>query len=613
MRQSTLKTIAAILFGIVFFVAGVTIASAADVVPDASATAQSTPIASTQTTSPSTSALAVPSDPSDFLFKSFSCSGFSCIISFLTALPAFLSYFAYKVASWLLIGACYIFDQMLSWSIEGPLVTPDFINTLWTIVRDFSNMIFIFILIYTGIRTMLFGEKWQRAVIQVIVVALLINFSLFFTKIVIDAGNILAVGIKSSIQNGNGSISEGLIGAFKPQAFLSAAGMVTNPGDAAIVFVIATIVSGFVAYILFKIAILFSRRLIVFWALMIFSPFAFISMTLPGKANKFGEWLDSLVSLTFVAPIFLFFIYLIMQVINAPAPAGGKLLDFFTPHGTDWLTKILGPVMVAALLVKALQEILKITEDFAGSTGEGFSNLVTGAMGMTAAGTAMAGVGGVRFLSAVGGKLEGKSGTLGAIGGAAAAAGHAGRSFTFDVRNIPIPGAGTVGSVAGIGAGRTTTLETTKIGAVKTAEEKAKRAAEKPQSVGQAVAKAEEKRKEKEEKEAAAKEKKERRVAELEDKKRDLQEKYGELLAEARTDPTKYENAHNVASAELRAAEKAIDLAEETGTPAAKAAATTRYAQALAGKKTAEKELSMYTTGNAELNKIHKELEDLKA
>lgn len=72
----------------------------------------------------------------------------------------------------------------------------EIINVGWTTVRDFSNMFFIFALLYIAIKTILGlgGGQTKRWVANLIIAAVMINFSLFATKVVVDAGNVLAMG-----------------------------------------------------------------------------------------------------------------------------------------------------------------------------------------------------------------------------------------------------------------------------------------------------------------------------------------------------------------------------------------------------------------------------------
>lgn len=318
----------------------------------------------------------------------------------------------YRPTAYALMGAGYIFDEILTLSIEGAMVAPPFIDSTWKVVRDFSNMIFIFILLYAGVETILGGKNWMKTIRLVIIIALLINFSLFFTKVVIDAGNILAVGVKSAISTT--SVSEGLAAAFQPQQFLSAAtkGPDTSGGDAIIVFLVAAVVSGFAAYIFFKAALLFMGRLIAFWGLMIISPFAFVSMAMP-KGNIFNDWLDMLVKQSFVAPVFLFFVYIIMKVISD----GGTGILNGLPKTGDWFKDLLGPVIVATLLIIALKQALDIATKMSDKMGKLGSDMTSTAMGLAAVAPTMAGAATGGLIRGVGAATSWTAKKAGATGG----------------------------------------------------------------------------------------------------------------------------------------------------------------------------------------------------
>lgn len=419
--------------------------------------------------------------------KGFACGGLAFEVK--GCIPIGVYYLIYKPTQYFLMGTGYMFDIMLNLSIRKEFVSdPPFIDKSWKVIRDFSNMAFIFVLLYTGIATMLGTPGWAKTVRNVIIIALLINFSLFFTKVVIDAGNILAVGVYESIKAGNPSLSEEISKGFKPQGFLGATN-VSDAMDAIIVFLLAAVVSGYAGYIFFKASLLFLGRLIAFWFLMIVSPFAFISITLP-KGNVFSQWWGLLLNQAFVAPVFLFLLYLIMQIANAGIFDGSQMTG-------SWLfDKLLTPILMGTLILMAMQKALALSEKMAGDFGKLGASMVTKSMGLTAAGVAMTGGAGVRALSAIGGKFGGRGGVLGAIGDASARVGHAGRNMTFDARNIPIPLAGgTVGSHTGAGTGRTATFAQTRAEAVKKDAERAAREAEKPESVVQARKNAEDARK----------------------------------------------------------------------------------------------------------------------
>lgn len=76
------------------------------------------------------------------------------------------------------------------------------INVSWKIIRDLMNVVFIFILVYEGILLIIDKGSLQsvkKFIFGVVMASLLINFSLFFTKVLIDASNIVTTGIYNSI------------------------------------------------------------------------------------------------------------------------------------------------------------------------------------------------------------------------------------------------------------------------------------------------------------------------------------------------------------------------------------------------------------------------------
>lgn len=363
-------------------------------------------------------------------------------------IPKFVYYAIYKPSSYLLSGSGYILDVMLTLSIDSQFVNQTFVADSWTVVRDFSNMLFIFILLYVGVQTILGMGDWRKTVLMVIVMALLINFSLFFTKVVIDAGNVLAVGIYSSMSTPKSpdkqniisggvperSISGSMAGAFAPQKFLKVSGDVMAL-DATIVFIIATIVSLFAAYVFFKAALVFVGRLIAFWFLMIVSPFAFISLALPGKANKFQGWVDLLLAQAFVAPVFLFMVYMIMKVISSGNGILEGMIKQPTATASFTFDKVLAPVIVATLIIIALQKALEYAESMAGDFGKLGSGIMGSMMGIAAG----AATGGAAFVgrNVVGGYAAHKlaSGEL-EEGSAKYRAAQLATRASFDVRNL---------------------------------------------------------------------------------------------------------------------------------------------------------------------------------
>jgi len=313
-----------------------------------------------------------------------------------------LSYiFLYLPASFLLQLSVVIFDFCLSLSLNALYINQAFISNIWGTMRDVSNMLFIFILLYAGITTMLniAQTDWRKTVTRVIVVALLINFSLFFTQVVIDAGNTVGVGIYNSmgvagqtvIVDGKETQSQRSIGGALVSTFSLGNFVGQNQGgfiDSLIIFSLVAVIDVIVAWVLFTIGLIFIGRLLAFWVLMIAAPLAFISSALPPSLNKFQDWFDTLIKQAFLAPVFLFMLYLIILI-------SGPLLSLrsqLSGGGTGLVYEAVVPVLGAVLVVVALIEAKKYTVKMSGKIGE-LSGSVGGKIMGSAAGLALGGVG----------------------------------------------------------------------------------------------------------------------------------------------------------------------------------------------------------------------------
>jgi hypothetical protein len=83
-----------------------------------------------------------------------------------------------------------LLDASLDYSVfqMGTKILPlnTTIETIWSLIRDMSNLVFIFGFIYVGIRTIIDPDSVspKKMLAQIIIGALLINFSLFFVRII---------------------------------------------------------------------------------------------------------------------------------------------------------------------------------------------------------------------------------------------------------------------------------------------------------------------------------------------------------------------------------------------------------------------------------------------
>ncbi len=202
------------------------------------------------------------------------------------------------------------------------------ILTTWQALRDIANMCFIFVLLYAAIQTIL-GQKGnnQRLIVNVIVVAALLNFSLFFTRVVIDMGNALALTFYDAINPGVAATGfelgqAGISNAFMKHLNLSSLYNISNTvGGSGIIMtgIMGTIMLLVASFCFLAVAILFIIRYIVLILVMVFSPIAMIAYVLPsgtGVGAYQKQWMDALLGQTFFAPIYFLLTWVSLRVMG---------------------------------------------------------------------------------------------------------------------------------------------------------------------------------------------------------------------------------------------------------------------------------------------------------
>jgi hypothetical protein len=335
------------------------------------------------------------------------------------------------------------------------------IDTAWSTIRDVANMFFIFILLYSSIK-MIIGQKedTRKLIVDMIIAAVLINFSLFFTKLVIDASNLVALtfykalvssGTAGSVLNSNDFVNTGLSNSLMQslniQSIWQAAGSTVLGGTKLIsIGVMGSIVTLIVAFILFAIAIMFITRYVVLILVLIFSPIAFASGVLPGLSDITKQWKDALIGQSMFAPVYMLLTWVTVSVFQS-LPAGGNMADALT--GTMVSGQTTYPSSSVSILINFIVVIvfliltLVLSKKIAGKSGEvitkGVSSAVFGTIGF--AGRRTLGLAGsvVANNANLQKAADEKPGFAGAAARLGLYASRKARSGTFDVRNASVP------------------------------------------------------------------------------------------------------------------------------------------------------------------------------
>ncbi len=221
----------------------------------------------------------------------------------------------------------------------GKYVNTPGIVAVWKTFRDLANMFFIFILLYAAIGTILdlSGVNWKRILKNIIIFSLLINFSFFFTKVAVDASNILTVGFYNQISQTQcgtkpaGDIGAafmckmGLTGFFGSELLEKAGG--DDIGKIITIGIMGSIFMLVAAFVFLAAALMFVHRLITLILLFMFSPLAFASMALP-KDKYSDEWTKPLINACIFPPVFMAVIWAVLKILSTLNFGGsGSLLD----------------------------------------------------------------------------------------------------------------------------------------------------------------------------------------------------------------------------------------------------------------------------------------------
>jgi hypothetical protein len=132
----------------------------------------------------------------------------------------------------------------------------------------------------------------------------------------------------------------------------------------------------------------FAGRVGVIWFSMIFAPLAFVSSIVPELAGKLKQlgwdtWLSTFMKACFNAPIFFFFMYLIVNLVGGPngGVLSGILGAWNNPSLIAFFVGIMLPTMI---LIGLLMQAKKIAEDMAGEFGAAFAGVVAAGTGLAA-------------------------------------------------------------------------------------------------------------------------------------------------------------------------------------------------------------------------------------
>ena len=289
------------------------------------------------------------------------------------------------ISTWILAAAASLFN----WLVDNTIIQfgafygtiKPAVETAWTAFRDIANIFIIGIFTFVAISIILglkeFGQK--KMIASVLIVAVLINFSLLFTKMIIDVSNFAAAQVYTAAALGGSTAGQGApigsastvpkygiadqfmyllgVGTFSDAyKIVNDTAQAKDSGWAALlhgILVFAVVIGA--ALVLFYGSFLLVSRMIMLIFLMATAAIAVASYLIPdwGTSNYgFKAWKSSLIWCATLAPMLMVFLWMTLNVSYAlkgtPKATLGAALS--NPAGGENIVALFNYVLVLGLL-----------------------------------------------------------------------------------------------------------------------------------------------------------------------------------------------------------------------------------------------------------------------
>jgi len=300
-----------------------------------------------------------------------------------------------SIAGVLLNVAMYLTTHLGTFIDRAPVV-----YTVWTIIRDLSSTLLIFFILYAAIR-MILGIKqanYNELIKQIIIVGILINFSFFFARVLIDLSNVVSLQFYNAIAPTNttalqdqidptnvtslvsnlrtsGGVSDIIMGSLQLDKFWSSNGtklkdllsgneVMANINilvlEAAGIFVVAMTIINFLV-----IAMACVARVAILIFLLGFSPVWIAAMAMPELKPFSDKWMGYFKSQLLFLPVYLAFLYVALLVISK-----SNLTDMITSqsNGGDVWTSTINLIVGFGIIIVLINIPFIVAVQVAGSS-----------------------------------------------------------------------------------------------------------------------------------------------------------------------------------------------------------------------------------------------------
>ena len=260
-----------------------------------------------------------------------------------TALSAGMVALAISIPGLLLWAGAELFNTTLSYTVLNfsqhisPFLAtsnggPGAIKLLWTSIRDIANILIIGSFVYIAISKILSRAKnFNHTIVNLLAVAILINFSFFFALVTIDISNWASVQIYNAVIPSDTPVGTGLAEVIihNMGGVEFTGGMWQNILDGlkstfssggkslltTLIYILLSMIMTLLAAIMFfRMSFMLIGRVVVLFMLLITSPLAFAAMLIPPIKNYWIYWRDGLIYNSILAPTLLLLLWAVTVI-----------------------------------------------------------------------------------------------------------------------------------------------------------------------------------------------------------------------------------------------------------------------------------------------------------
>lgn len=239
-----------------------------------------------------------------------------------------LLYSVFLIASLMVSLGAVLLEFVLNPIAFSSLFNLSAVYTLWMMVRDFFNLFFILVILFIAFSTIfqIQAYNYKKLLFQLLLMALLVNFSFPVSRFIIDAANVpmyfFVNSIAPSAQSPGKAVSENLFTAAKLQEVLlpnikDYGDLHGEEEDMPQEIMQATIFVFIFGVSLIVLGALLLIRALVLLVLVIFSPIGFIGGVIPGFGTYAKKWWDALLSNAFFGPTAALMLLVAIKVMGA--------------------------------------------------------------------------------------------------------------------------------------------------------------------------------------------------------------------------------------------------------------------------------------------------------